>query len=75
MLPSVANTRPDIAVKLYLPASRIFSMTMSIPFHLSLESSAVSLAAFLPLSPISSNPLSRKVTRIQLMRQTVVDVR
>ncbi|KAF9483515.1 hypothetical protein BDN70DRAFT_799620 [Pholiota conissans] len=73
-LHSVAQNRPHITTKLYLPASRIFSMTMSIPFHLTLESSAVSLAAFLPLSP-TSNTFNRKITRIQLMRQTTVDVR
>ncbi|KAF8195593.1 hypothetical protein BJ912DRAFT_957489 [Pholiota molesta] len=73
-LHSHSPTRPHITARLYLPSSRIFSMTMSIPFHLTLESSAISLAAFLPLSP-TSNQFNRKVTRVQLMRQTNVDVR
>ncbi|KAF8967179.1 hypothetical protein BDZ97DRAFT_1656721 [Flammula alnicola] len=74
-LRSKSKTRPDITAKLYLPTSRIFCMTMTIPFHLTLESSAVSLAAFLPLSPTANTIPTRRVTRVQLMRQTTVDVR
>lgn len=72
---SKSQTRPNIAAKLYIPASRTFCMTQPIPFHLTLESSAISLAVFLPFGPTVANPTSRKVTRIQLMRQTTVDVR
>ena len=64
-------------------------MTESIPFHLIFIASPVSLAAFLPLTPthvfprtIPSSPLSSSSnsaavspTRIQLLRQTSVDVR
>ncbi|KAF8903178.1 hypothetical protein CPB84DRAFT_1814790 [Gymnopilus junonius] len=74
VISSKSSARPNITAKLYVPASRIFSMSQPIPFHLALESSAVSLAAFLPLSPTSSS-VGRKITRVQLMRQTTVDVR
>jgi len=50
-------------------------MTQPIPFYLILESSAVSLAAFLPFSPTAGTLGPRKVMRVQLMRQTTVDVR
>lgn len=72
---SKSQSRPHIGVKLYIPASRVFCMTQPIPFHLTFESSAVSLAVFLPFGPTAANPTARKVTRIQLLRQTTVDVR
>ncbi|KDR82877.1 hypothetical protein GALMADRAFT_238510 [Galerina marginata CBS 339.88] len=76
VLHSKSSTRPNIVTKLYVPASRVFCMSKPIPFHLSLESSAVSLAAFLPMGPTANNGVSaRKITRVQLMRQTTVDVR
>ena len=71
---SKSPARPNIVAKLYVPASRIFCMSQPIPFHLSFESSPVSLAAFLPLSPASSS-VGRRITRVQIMRQTTVDVR
>lgn len=74
VLRSKTTVRPDIITKFYLPTSRIFSMTQPIPFCLTLESSAVSLAAFLPFGP-TSRTLGRKMTCVQLMRQTTVDVR
>ncbi|KAF9029903.1 hypothetical protein BDZ89DRAFT_1065002 [Hymenopellis radicata] len=64
----------DIKTKLYIPASRIFCMAQPIPFHLTLESSAYSLAAFLPYGP-TANLIGKRATRIQLMRQATVDVR
>ena len=65
----------DIKVKLYIPASRTFSMSEPIPFHLLLCSSAPSLAAFLPMSP-ALNTLGRpKAMRLQAMRQAAVDVK
>lgn len=67
--------RQDIIAKLYIPASRIFCMKKPIPFHLTFESSAVSLAAFLPLSPSMNTVSKHRATRVQLMRQTTVDVR
>jgi hypothetical protein len=74
VIQSKSTARPNIVAKLYIPASRVFCMSQPIPFHLSLESSAVSLAAFLPMGP-TANTITRKVTRVQLMRQTTVDVR
>ena len=73
ILRSKKTERPDIVTKLYIPASRIFAVTQPIPFYLTLESSAVSLAAFLPFSPKAGT--SSKVTRVQLMRQTAVDIK
>lgn len=49
-------------------------MTQPIPFYLTLESSAVSLAAFLPSSP-TENTSGHKTMRVQLMRQASVDTR
>jgi len=74
ILHSRSAVRPNITAKLFVPSSRVFCMSKPIPFHLSLESSAVSLAAFLPLGP-TANTIGRKATRMQLMRQTTVDVR
>ncbi|KAH7927817.1 hypothetical protein BV22DRAFT_1060350 [Leucogyrophana mollusca] len=66
----------DISTKLYLPATRIFCFNQPIPFHLTFSSSAMSLAAFLPLGPVASLLSPKKqYTRIQLLRQTTVDVR
>ncbi|KAJ7180372.1 hypothetical protein C8R43DRAFT_399218 [Mycena crocata] len=65
----------DIDVKFYLPASRIFSSKHCIPFHVTFESSAYSLAAFLPYGPTTGNSGKLRATRIQLMRQSTVDVR
>lgn len=64
----------DITTKLYIPSSRIFCVSQSIPFHLTLESSAYSLAAFLPYGPMA-NLMGKRPTRVQLMRQSTVDVR
>lgn len=62
-------------VKLYLPASRTFCMHEAIPFHVMFSSSAMSLAAFLPLGPVVITSLKTQHTKIQLLRQTTVDVR
>ncbi|KAJ3504111.1 hypothetical protein NLJ89_g8111 [Agrocybe chaxingu] len=51
------------------------SKSAPVPFHLTLHSSAVSLATYLPMSPTAKTLSPRKVTRVQLMRQTTVDVR
>lgn len=66
----------DIISKLYLPASRVFCLRQPIPFRLTFISSAFSLAAFLPLLP-RAKPLSpnRQHTKIELLRQSTVDVR
>jgi len=66
----------DINVKFYVPASRIFCASKAIPFHITFESTAFSLAAFLPYGPTTgSNSGKLRATRIQLMRQSTVDVR
>ena len=51
-------------------------MSEPIPFHLSLVSSAYSLAAFMPYGPTASLLAAHKQhTEIQLFRQSIVDVR
>ncbi|KAF8158178.1 hypothetical protein B0H34DRAFT_707732 [Crassisporium funariophilum] len=72
---SKSTTRDDITTKFYIPTSRMFYMSEPIPFHMTLEASAVSLAAFLPFMPTAHTSGPVKVTRVQLMRQTTVDVR
>ena len=62
--------------QLYIPASRVFCMSDPIPFHLSLLSSAYSLAAFMPYAPTASLlAVHKQHMSIQLLRQSVVDVR
>jgi hypothetical protein len=63
----------NIKARLYIPASRIFCVSQNIPFHLTLESSALSLATFLPFGPTGSS--TKKCTRLQIMRQVTVDAR
>ncbi|KAF5315366.1 hypothetical protein D9619_007113 [Psilocybe cf. subviscida] len=63
----------DIIAKFYVPATRIFCMSLNIPFHLTFESNAVALAAFLPYSPSQTN--GKKQTKLELLRQTTVDVK
>ncbi|KAH9891554.1 hypothetical protein C8Q73DRAFT_746655 [Cubamyces lactineus] len=66
----------DIHCQLYLPASRVFSITQPIPFHIMFSSSAFSLAAYLPYGPMATilSP-SRQFTRLKVIRQSIVDVR
>lgn len=63
-------------LQLYLPASRVFSITQPIPFHIMFSSSAFSLAAYLPYGPMATilSP-SRQFTRLKVIRQSIVDVR
>lgn len=62
--------------QLYIPASRIFCMSEPIPFYLTFKSTALSLAAFLPFGPVTTPyASSKRHTRIQLLRQSTVDVR
>ncbi|KAJ6515613.1 hypothetical protein C8R45DRAFT_213658 [Mycena sanguinolenta] len=77
---SVLKARPkagaqEIHCKVYVPASRIFCASQAIPFHVTFESTAYSLAAFLPYGPTTSTSGKMRATRIQLMRQSTVDVR
>ncbi|KAG8214538.1 hypothetical protein J3R82DRAFT_9599 [Butyriboletus roseoflavus] len=66
----------DLVAKWYIPNTRVFCIRQPIPFHLSFHSDTDSLLAFLPFAPATGliSP-KRQVTRIQLMRQTTVDVR
>ncbi|KAI8994206.1 hypothetical protein BD414DRAFT_513794 [Trametes punicea] len=70
------STAKDIHCQLYLPASRVFSITQPVPFHIMFSSSASSLAAYLPYGP-TANVLSpsKHFTRIRILRQSTVDVR
>ena len=62
--------------QLYLPASRVFSITQPIPYHVMFGSSAFSLAAFLPYGPTATILAPNKhFTRIRVLRQSIVDVR
>lgn len=65
----------DIISRLYVPASRVFCMTQPIPFQVTFSSSAFSLAAFMPFGPNASYISDKRPTRMQLIRQTTVDVR
>ncbi|KAF8142677.1 hypothetical protein K438DRAFT_1994677 [Mycena galopus ATCC 62051] len=60
-----------IRVKLYIPASPIFYVADVIPFHLTFESNADSLAAFLPYGPTGQF----HSTRFQLVRHSRADPR
>jgi len=72
-----AKTRrnQDITSKLYIPTSRVFCMREPIPFHLTFASSGQSLTAFLPYAPSTTSLSPRRPTRIQMLRQSSVDVR
>ncbi|KAK7055814.1 hypothetical protein R3P38DRAFT_3565644 [Favolaschia claudopus] len=71
-----ANGVQDICVKFYLPTSRIFCAAQSIPFHITFESDAHSLAMFVPYGPVvDSNSKKGPATRVQVVRQTAVDVK
>lgn len=74
VMPAKSGNVTDVLVKFYIPASRVFCMTEPIPFHLTFTSSAYTLAAFLPYAP-SSNPTARRWTRVEMLRQSTVDVR
>ncbi|KAF7335710.1 hypothetical protein MVEN_02226500 [Mycena venus] len=64
----------DIGVKFYLPVSRIFCASQGIPFHVTFESDAHSLAVFLPYGPTGTSG-KLPATRVQVMRQSLVDVK
>ncbi|KAH7876132.1 uncharacterized protein C8R40DRAFT_1169780 [Lentinula edodes] len=74
VMASRRSSLQDISTRLYIPASRIFCASQNIPFHVTFESSALSLATFLPFGP-SGNPSTKKPTRLQIMRKVTVDVR
>lgn len=73
-----AKTRglKDILAKLYIPSSRVFCLSEAIPFHLVFTSSSHSLVSFLPYAPVTAALApTRQHTRIQMLRQSSVDVR
>jgi len=74
MAPKVPGLN-DIMTKFYVPAARVFSLSEPIPFYVMFASSAISLATFLPLGPTTTRLSGRQPTRVQLLRQTNVDVR
>ncbi|KAI0077850.1 hypothetical protein K474DRAFT_1041851 [Panus rudis PR-1116 ss-1] len=76
VMPARSRNVSDITAKLYIPSSRVYCISEPIPFHLSFTGSTQSLASFLPYAP-STSPVSpgRKHTRIQVLRQSTVDVR
>ena len=71
----------DLESKLYLPATRIFPTTQSIPFYLSFLSSPNTLAAFMPFGPQTPGSVGSSVfgvgghqcTWMRLTRQVIVD--
>ncbi|KAF5382443.1 hypothetical protein D9615_002714 [Tricholomella constricta] len=69
------KTGQSITTKLHIPASRIFCISQPIPFHVTFESSVHSLTAFLPYSPTVGFIKAKQATRVQLLRQSTVDVR
>ncbi|KAJ3890804.1 hypothetical protein GG344DRAFT_48725 [Lentinula edodes] len=74
VMTSRRSSLQDISTRLYIPASRIFCASQNIPFHVTFESSALSLATFLPFGP-SGHLSTKKPTRLQIMRKVIVDVR
>ncbi|KAJ7645204.1 hypothetical protein DFH06DRAFT_1051471 [Mycena polygramma] len=73
-----ANTEAgvrDVAVTFYLPAIPIFSTSLGIPFHITFESDKSSLVAFRPYAPQVDTAAISQGTRIQVMRQSTVDVK
>ncbi|KAF9646697.1 hypothetical protein BDM02DRAFT_3099426 [Thelephora ganbajun] len=73
----------DIESKLYLHTTRIFPITQSIPFYLSLLSSSSSLGVFMPFGPQTQGSVGSSVfgvggyqcTRMRLTRQVIVDAK
>lgn len=68
----------DLESKLYLPTTRIFPTTQSIPFYLSFLSSPNTLAAFMPFGPQTPGSAGSSVgghqcTWMRLTRQVIVD--
>ncbi|KAA1469675.1 hypothetical protein DENSPDRAFT_835329 [Dentipellis sp. KUC8613] len=69
----VANSK-GISCKLYLAKSHVFHMRQPIPFHLSFSGSAMSLASLLPFLPTQGQSPTKSCMRIQVLRQTSIDV-
>jgi hypothetical protein len=73
--PAYSQSPDPILWQLYIPSSRIFCLKQNIPFYLVFKSTARSLAAFMPYSPNSTIPLTKRAMRLELLRQCTVDVR
>ncbi|KAJ7034121.1 hypothetical protein C8F04DRAFT_1102328 [Mycena alexandri] len=70
-----ADGLQDIVAKFYLPARRIFCGSDPIPFHLTIESDAPSLAAFQQFAPTTGNSENAGATQVQIIRQSKVHVK
>jgi hypothetical protein len=64
----------DIAVKLHLPRSKIFSITEPIPFHADFVGSAISLATFMSFGPMPAG-FGSPMTTIRVIRRSNCDIR
>ncbi|KAL1745828.1 hypothetical protein HDZ31DRAFT_35634 [Schizophyllum fasciatum] len=73
--PQAGSGANSITVRLYLPTSRVFPLTQKIPFHLSFHSTSHTLAMFLPIGPTAHFLGGKRPTRLQLLRQSAVNVR
>ncbi|KAL1760210.1 hypothetical protein FB107DRAFT_203406 [Schizophyllum commune] len=73
--PQAGSGANSIAVRLYLPTARVFALTQRIPFHLSFHSTSHTLALFLPIGPTAHFLGGKRPTRLQLLRQSAVNVR
>ncbi|KAI0027740.1 hypothetical protein K488DRAFT_60566 [Vararia minispora EC-137] len=69
-----AGAKP-ILCRFYVPRSHVFCFSEPIPFHITFCSSAMTLATLLPFLPTVNQAPGKSSTRIQLLRQTCVDVR
>ncbi|KIY63495.1 hypothetical protein CYLTODRAFT_426067 [Cylindrobasidium torrendii FP15055 ss-10] len=74
VISSKVSSTADIHARLYIPSSRIFSLTESIPVHLIIETSSYAIAQYLPYGPTASF-IGNRATRVSLVRQTAADVR
>ncbi|KAI0064109.1 hypothetical protein BV25DRAFT_1869547 [Artomyces pyxidatus] len=74
--PGLRETHERAISALYLPKSQVFCMNRPIPFHIAFVGSAMSLATLLPYMPSrSGQALGKPCTRIQILRQSTVDVK
>ncbi|KAI0249064.1 hypothetical protein BJV78DRAFT_1231044 [Lactifluus subvellereus] len=70
------SSKRGIVCKFYTPASHVMCMRHPIPYHITFTGSAVSLATLLTYMPSRTGAAPvRACSRIQLLRQTTVDVK
>ncbi|KAJ7755795.1 hypothetical protein B0H16DRAFT_1371685 [Mycena metata] len=65
----------DIVARLHLPARGIFCASEPIPFYLTIECDASSLAAFQQFAPTTGNSGNTGATQVRLMRQSRMHIR